>query len=76
MYGLLHLLLLAFHVWLTALVAACSSLCYQSEAALQEIMDATQAAGITVVSLPLVNQWTQVTCLLLLAHITDRDRVV
>lgn len=39
---------------------ACSSLCYQSDEDLEVTMEAAQEAGITVVSLPLVNQWTQV----------------
>ena len=39
---------------------ACSSLCYQSEKDLEVTMQAARDAGVTVVSLPLVNQWTQV----------------
>ena len=38
----------------------CSSLCYQSDQDLEVTMEAAKEAGITVVSLPLVNQWTQV----------------
>lgn len=38
----------------------CSSLCYQSDKDLEVTMEAAKEAGITVVSLPLVNQWTQV----------------
>ena len=39
---------------------ACSSLCYQSDKDLEVTMEAAREACITVVSLPLVNQWTQV----------------
>ncbi|KAL3148520.1 hypothetical protein ABBQ38_013959 [Trebouxia sp. C0009 RCD-2024] len=37
----------------------CCSLCYQSPQDLEVTMEATREAGITVVALPLVNQWTQ-----------------
>ncbi len=39
---------------------ACSSLCYQGDQDLEVTMEAAKDAGVTVVSLPLVNQWTQV----------------
>lgn len=54
---------IAYHdasVRLTPAWYACSSLCYQSEKDLEVSMQAAGDAGVTVVSLPLVNQWTQV----------------
>ncbi|KAL0054399.1 hypothetical protein WJX82_008385 [Trebouxia sp. C0006] len=37
----------------------CCSLCYQGDQDLEVTMEAAKDAGVTVVSLPLVNQWTQ-----------------
>lgn len=37
----------------------CCSLCYQGDQDLRVTMEAAKDAGVTVVSLPLVNQWTQ-----------------
>lgn len=41
-------------------LAFCSSLAWQSEADVAETSALAARAGITVVSLPLVNEWTQV----------------
>ena len=40
----------------------CSSLAMQPPKEQARIIEAARTAGITVVSLPLVNEWTQVSC--------------